>query len=67
MLEGFTYDEPWPRDVRSFHLYYDVRQKEYDFRRTVLTTVHSRGAFSHRDLRAVSSNPNPQYGLAGAS
>jgi hypothetical protein len=22
-----------------------VRQKEYDFRRTVLTAVHSRGAF----------------------
>jgi hypothetical protein len=23
MLEGFTYDEPWPRNVRSFRLYYD--------------------------------------------
>lgn len=23
MLEGFTYGEPWPRDVRSFYLYYD--------------------------------------------
>jgi hypothetical protein len=23
MLEGFTYDEPWPPNIRSFHLYYD--------------------------------------------
>ena len=22
-LEGYTYDEPWPQEVRSFHLYYD--------------------------------------------
>lgn len=23
MLEGYTYDEPWPRDIRGFKLYYD--------------------------------------------
>ncbi len=23
MLEGFTYDEPWPSQVTSFRLYYD--------------------------------------------
>jgi hypothetical protein len=23
MLEGFTYDEPWPQDIHGFHLYYD--------------------------------------------
>ncbi len=23
MLEGFTYGEPWPQNVDSFHLYYD--------------------------------------------
>ncbi|MGH6856058.1 MAG: hypothetical protein ACRECP_00045 [Methylocella sp.] len=22
-LEGYTYDEPWPQNVHSFHLYYD--------------------------------------------
>lgn len=27
MLEGFTYGEPWPRNVRSFHLYYDGTSK----------------------------------------
>ncbi|MGB6374921.1 MAG: hypothetical protein WBF22_16515 [Methylocella sp.] len=27
MLEGFTYGEPWPRIVRSFHLYYDGTSK----------------------------------------
>jgi hypothetical protein len=23
MLEGFTYDEPWPQKINSFHLYFD--------------------------------------------
>jgi hypothetical protein len=23
MLEGYTYGEPWPQNVHSFHLYYD--------------------------------------------
>lgn len=23
MLEGFTYDEPWPHDISNFHLYYN--------------------------------------------
>lgn len=27
MLEGFTYGEPWPPNVRSFHLYYDGTSK----------------------------------------
>ncbi len=26
-LEGYTYDEPWPRNARSFHLYYDGTSK----------------------------------------
>jgi hypothetical protein len=27
MLEGFTYCEPWPPTVSSFHLYYDGTSK----------------------------------------
>jgi hypothetical protein len=27
MLEGFTYGEPWPHNVSSFHLYYNGTSK----------------------------------------
>jgi hypothetical protein len=30
MLEGYTYDEPWPEHIESFELSYDKVQRDWD-------------------------------------